>query len=53
LKDVSRSAPHLEARQQEEHQHVWQYVLVVMIAIMIIETFVAARMGRRRLGESQ
>ena len=53
LKDVSRSAPHLEARQQEEHQHIWQYVLGVMIAAMIVETFVAARMGRRRLRESQ
>ena len=53
LKDVSRSAPHFEARQQEEHQHIWQYVLGVMIAAMIVETFVAARMGRRRLRESQ
>jgi hypothetical protein len=53
LKDVSRSAPHLEASQQEEHQHIWQYVLGVMIATMIVETFVAARMGRRRLRESQ
>ena len=52
LKDVGRSAPHLEARQQEEHQHIWQYVLGVMIAAMIVETFVAARMGRRRLRES-
>jgi hypothetical protein len=53
LKDVSRSAPHLEARQQEEHQHIWQYVLGVMIATMIVETFVAARMGRRHLRESR
>ena len=52
LKDVGRSAPHLEARQQEEHQHIWQYVLGVMIAAMIMEMFVAARMGRRRLRES-
>ncbi len=53
LKDVSRSAPFLEASQQEEHQHIWQYVLGVMIATMIVETFVAARMGRRRMRESQ
>jgi hypothetical protein len=53
LKDVSRSAPHLEASQQEEHQRLWQYVLGVMIATMIVEMFVAARMGRRRLRESQ
>jgi hypothetical protein len=53
LKDVSRSAPLLEASQQEEHQHIWQYVLGVMIATMIVETFVAARMGRRRMRESQ
>jgi len=53
LKDVSRSAPHLEARQQEEHQHIWQYVLAVMIAALIVETFVAAPMGRRRARESQ
>jgi hypothetical protein len=53
LKDVSRSAPHLEASQQEEQQHIWQYVLGVMIATMIVETLVAARIGRRRLRESQ
>jgi hypothetical protein len=53
LKDVSRSAPHLEARQQEEHQHLWQYVLAVMIAALIVETFVAAPMGRRRVREIQ
>ena len=53
LKDVSRSAPHLEALQQEEQQHIWQYVLAVMIAAMIMETLVAARMGRRRPRESQ
>ena len=44
LKDVSRSAPHLEASQQEEHQRIWQYVLAVMIATMIGGTFVAGRM---------
>src|SRR6185503_17897956 len=53
LKDVSRSAPYLEARQQEEHQHIWQYVLGLVIATMIVETFVAARMGRGRLRGSQ
>ncbi len=53
LKDVSRAAPHLEARQQEEHQHIWQYVLGVMIAALIVETFVTAPPGRRRVRESQ
>jgi len=31
------------ARDQEERQHIWQYVLIVMIGAMIMESVVAAR----------
>jgi hypothetical protein len=33
----------LQAREQEERQHIWQYVLAIMLALMIGETYVAMR----------
>jgi hypothetical protein len=33
----------LQAREQEERQHIWQYVLALMLALMIGETYVAMR----------
>jgi hypothetical protein len=30
-------------QQQEERQHVWQYVLGVMVAMLVVESFVGAR----------
>jgi hypothetical protein len=43
VKDVSRAADHLEARQQEDRQHVWQYVLGLMVAMLALESVVGAR----------
>jgi aerotolerance regulator-like protein/VWA domain-containing protein len=34
---------HVEARQREEGQHLWQYVLGLMIAMLIVESAVAMR----------
>jgi hypothetical protein len=30
-------------QQQEDRQHVWQYVLGVMVAMLVVESFVGAR----------
>jgi hypothetical protein len=43
LKAVGISEAHLEARQQEDRQHLWRYVLVLMIAALAIESVVASR----------
>ena len=43
LKDVSRSEGRLEAQQQEDRQHIWQYVLALMAAMLIMESLVAKR----------
>jgi hypothetical protein len=53
LKDVSGSAKRVEAAQQEERQHIWQYVLALMIAALAMESIVAARITWRRPRESQ
>jgi hypothetical protein len=33
----------LEARQQEERQNLWRYMILVMIAALVAESLVAAR----------
>lgn len=43
LQDVGRVEARLEDRQAEERQHFWQYVLMLMIVLMVVEGFVAAR----------
>jgi hypothetical protein len=43
LKEVTRSEGRVEARQQEDRQHLWQYVLVMMIAMLAVESLVATR----------
>jgi len=35
--------PRLEARQQEERQSLWRYAILVMIAALVAESFLAAR----------
>ena len=37
--DTSRAG----SQQQEERQHVWQYVLGLMVAMLVVESFVASR----------
>ena len=43
LKDVAVAEQGVEARQQEESQHLWQYGLALMIAMLIVESAVATR----------
>jgi hypothetical protein len=33
----------LQAQEQEERQHIWQYVLAIMLVVMIGETYLATR----------
>jgi hypothetical protein len=33
----------LQAHETEERQHIWQYVLAVMLAMMVVESWVAAK----------
>jgi hypothetical protein len=43
LQDGAEVEQHVEARQREEGQHLWQYVLALMIAMLIVESAVATR----------
>ena len=43
LKDVGASEARFEAGQQEERQHLWEYVLAMMIALLAVEGVVASR----------
>jgi hypothetical protein len=43
LKDLAVAEQDVEARQQEERQHLWQYVLALMIGMLMVESVVATR----------
>jgi aerotolerance regulator-like protein/VWA domain-containing protein len=43
LKDVGTADAQVEARQQEDRQHLWQYALALMMATLAIEGVVASR----------
>lgn len=43
LKNVGASETRVEARQQEDSQHLWQYVLTALAVLLAIEGFVASR----------
>ena len=43
LQDGAVTEERVEARQREESQHLWQYVLALMIAMLIVESAVATR----------
>jgi hypothetical protein len=45
LKEAARPEARLEARQQEDSQHLWQYALALMAAVLGVEAFVASRTG--------
>jgi hypothetical protein len=40
---AARSAERLEAREQEERQHLWQYVLGLMVAMLALESVIGSR----------
>jgi hypothetical protein len=43
LQGEAAGEPRVEARQREESQHLWQYVLALMIAMLVVESAVAMR----------
>jgi hypothetical protein len=43
LQDGAATEQRVEARQREESQHLWQYLLALMIAMLIVESAVATR----------
>jgi hypothetical protein len=43
LAPVAGAAVRLEARQEEDRQHLWQYALGLMIAMLAVEGFIASR----------
>jgi hypothetical protein len=43
LGGAAQAGAALQAREQEERQHIWQYVLTIMLALMLGETYVATR----------
>jgi hypothetical protein len=42
---AAQAGVRLQAREQEDRQHIWQYVLAIMLAVMIVETWVAAKVA--------
>ena len=43
IKDEGKAQGRAEESRQEDRQHLWQYVLGAMLALMVAESFVAAR----------
>ena len=43
LKPVPGAAARVEARQDEDRQHLWQYALALMVVMLAVEGFVASR----------
>ncbi|MBI3401441.1 MAG: VWA domain-containing protein [Acidobacteria bacterium] len=43
LKPVAGASARVEARQEEDRQHLWQYALALMVAMLVVEGFVASR----------
>jgi hypothetical protein len=43
LKEVGASEAKAEARQQEDRQHWWMYVLALMVAVLAVEGVIASR----------
>ncbi len=45
LKDVGGLETRVEARQQEDRQHLWQYALALMVLLLAAEGLVASRVA--------
>ena len=43
LKNAGTAESSIEARQQEDRQHLWRYALGLMIAVLVLEGMVASR----------
>jgi hypothetical protein len=45
LKEAGKPEARVEARQQEDNQHLWQYALALMAILLGVEAVVASRTG--------
>ena len=45
LKEAGKPQARVEARQQEDNQHLWQYALALMAIMLTVEAVVASRTG--------
>jgi aerotolerance regulator-like protein/VWA domain-containing protein len=43
MKDADRPTGRVEARQQEDNQHLWQYAIALMVITLTVEGLIAAR----------
>jgi hypothetical protein len=43
LKDAGGAGARVEARQQEDRQHLWQYAIALMVLLLVAEGLLAAR----------
>lgn len=43
MHDAAADKAHVEARQQEDRQHLWQYAIALMVLTLIVEGVIAAR----------
>lgn len=43
VQDVAVKQPRVEAREQEERQHIWQYALALVLMLLIAESLVSMR----------
>jgi hypothetical protein len=45
LKEVAATEQQANAREQEDRQHIWQYVLALMLTMLVVESVIAMRTG--------
>ena len=45
LSEGAQAGALLQAEEQEERQHIWQYVLGLMLAMLVVESWVATRVA--------
>ena len=43
LKDAAPSEARIEAREQEDRQHMWQFLILAMVLMLVVEGMVASR----------
>jgi hypothetical protein len=43
MKEAEQPAGRVEAKQQEDSQHMWQYALALMIVMLTVEGLIASR----------
>jgi len=43
LKEAAPSEARIEAREQEDRQHMWQFLILAMVLMLVVEGMVASR----------